>query len=96
MAEELSEREQELRRPPLPYSLVLRLRDAAVAMDVICLYVDVEQAALQGFYRIAETELVAAQEASLSPRPSPYVLRSQPPHGRRCRHRILPRSRGRD
>ncbi len=65
MADELSEREQALRRLPLPYSLALRLRDAGVATDVICLYVDVEQAALQGFYRIAEAKLVAAQEASL-------------------------------
>ena len=64
MADELSEREQALRRMPLSYSLALRLRDAGVAADVICLYVNVEQAALDGFYRIAEAKLVAAQEAA--------------------------------
>jgi hypothetical protein len=45
MADELSEREQALRRLPLSYSLALRLRDAGVAADVICPYVNVEQAA---------------------------------------------------
>jgi len=54
MADELSEREQALRRLPLPYSLALRLRDAGVAADVICQYVNVERAALDGLYRIAE------------------------------------------
>jgi hypothetical protein len=64
MADERSEREQALRRLPLPYSLALRLRDAGVAADVICLYVNLEQTALDGFYRIAEAKLVAAQEAA--------------------------------
>jgi len=36
MADELSGREQALRRLPLPYSLALRLRDVGVAADVIC------------------------------------------------------------
>ena len=63
MAVDLSEREQALRRLPLPYSLALRLRDAGVAADVICQYVDVEQAALDGLYRIAEAKLLAAQRA---------------------------------
>ena len=61
MADELSEREQALRRLPLPYSLALRLRDAGVATDVICQYVNVEQAALDGLYGIAEAKLMAAQ-----------------------------------
>ena len=65
MTDEFRQHEQALRRLPLPYSLALRLRDAGVATDVICLYVDVEQAALESFYRIAEAKLVAAQEASL-------------------------------
>ena len=64
MADELSERERALRRLPLPYSLALRLRDAGVAADVICQYVNVEQAALDGLYRIAEAKLLAAQEAA--------------------------------
>jgi hypothetical protein len=64
MADVLSEREQALRRLPLSYSLSLRLRDAGVAADVICQYVNVEQAALDGFYRIAEAKLAAAQEAA--------------------------------
>ena len=64
MAEELIQREQALRRLPLPYSLALRLRDAGVAADVICQYVNVEQAALDGLYRIAEAKLLAAQKAT--------------------------------
>ena len=60
--DEFSERERALRRLPLTYSLALRLRDAGVAADVICLYVNVDATALAGFYRIAEAKLVAAQE----------------------------------
>ena len=56
------EREQALRKLPLPYSLALRLRDAGVATDVICQYVNVEQAALGGFYRIAEAKLSAEHQ----------------------------------
>jgi hypothetical protein len=44
--------------------LALRLRDAHVTADVICLYVNVEQTALDCFFRIAEAKLVAAQEAA--------------------------------
>jgi hypothetical protein len=58
---ELSARERALRKLPLPYSLALRLRDAGVAPDVVCEYLDVEEASLEGFYRIAEAKLVAAQ-----------------------------------
>ena len=61
---DLSEREQALRRLPLPYSLALRLRDAGVAADVICQYVNVERAALDGLYRIAEAKLLAAQKTT--------------------------------
>jgi hypothetical protein len=61
MDNELSERERALRRLPLPYALALRLRDAGVARDEISAYVNVEQAALDGFYRIAEAKLRAAQ-----------------------------------
>ena len=63
MTDESSQREQALRRLPLPYSLALRLRDAGVAADVICQYVNVEEAALLGVYRIAEAKLIAAQKA---------------------------------
>jgi len=49
---------------PLAYSLALRLRDAGVASDVICQYVNVEQPALDGLYRIAEAKLLAAQQTS--------------------------------
>ena len=59
MADEPSQRERALRRLPLPYSLALRLRDAGVAADVICQYVNIEQAALDGLYRIAEAKLLA-------------------------------------
>ena len=58
MTGELSEREQVLRRLPLPYSLALRLRDAGVAAEVICVYLNVERAALDGFYRIAEAKFI--------------------------------------
>ena len=57
----LSEREQVLRRLPLPYSLALRLRDAGVAAEVICVYLNVERGALDGFYRIAEAKFIAVQ-----------------------------------
>ena len=63
MTDELGERELALRRLPLPYSLALRLRDAGVATDVICQYVNIEQAALDGLYRIAEAKLLAAKKA---------------------------------
>jgi hypothetical protein len=64
VADELSERERALHGLPLPYSLALRLRDAGVAVDMICQYVNVEQAALDGLYRIAEAKLLAAQKAT--------------------------------
>jgi len=48
MADELTIREAALRKLPLPYSLVLRLRDAGVADEVICDYVDIGPAALPG------------------------------------------------
>lgn len=62
MADEPTEREQALRKLPLPYSLALRLRDAGVAPEVICEYVGIEEAAMQGVYRIAEEKLLAARE----------------------------------
>lgn len=66
MAAEVSEREQALRRLSLPYSLALRLRDAGIAADcdVICEYVNIERAALDGLYRIAEAKLIAAYQAT--------------------------------
>ena len=64
MTDEFRTREQALRRLPLPYSLALRLRDAGVDADVICQYVNVERAALDGLYRIAEAKLLAAQQTS--------------------------------
>jgi hypothetical protein len=64
MADELSQREQALRRLPLPYSLALRLRDAGISADLICRYVDVELAALDGLYRMAEAKLLAAQNVT--------------------------------
>ena len=60
MADKFRQAEQALRRLPLPYSLALRLRDAGVAADVICQYVNVERAVLDGVYRIAEAKFVAA------------------------------------
>jgi hypothetical protein len=67
MADELSGRERALRALPLPYSLALRLRDAGVAADVVCEYVNVEADALESVYRMAEAKLVAAQERMNTP-----------------------------
>ena len=92
MADELREREQALRRLPLPYSLALRLRDAGVAADVICQYVNVDQAALDGLYRIAEAKLVAAQKATTAAATTSASDEGRP----RCcpaAKRRLPRSR---
>ena len=62
MGDELNARERALRKLPLPYSLALRLRDAGVAAELVCEYLDVEDAGLDGLYRVAEAKLVAAQE----------------------------------
>ena len=62
VADDHSEREKALRKLPLPYSLALRLRDAGVAREVVCEYVGVEEAALDGLYRIAEAKLIALQK----------------------------------
>lgn len=62
MTDELSDREQALRKLPLPYSLALRLRDAGAAAEVICEYLGVEQASLDGIYRVAAAKLHNAQE----------------------------------
>lgn len=62
VVDEPSEREQALRKLPLPYSLALRLRHAGVAPEVICEYLGIEEAAIRGVYRIAEAKLLAARE----------------------------------
>ena len=64
VADELSERERALRRLPLPYSLALRLRDAGTSADVVCQYLNIELAALDGLYRMAEAKLLAAQNVT--------------------------------
>ena len=61
MADELTSHERALRKLPLPYSLALRLRDAGVAPEVVSEYVGVDEAALDGVYRIAEAKLSAAE-----------------------------------
>ena len=60
MTEQLTSHESALRKLPLPYSLALRLREAGVAPQVVSEYVGVEEAALDGVYRIAEAKLSAA------------------------------------
>jgi hypothetical protein len=62
MGRELPAREQALRKLPLPYSLALRLRDAGVAPEVVCEYLDVELDALEGIYRMAEAKLRGSSE----------------------------------
>ena len=66
MADELSSHESALRKLPLPYSLALRLRDAGVAPDVVSEYVGVDEAALEGIYRIAEAKLISTEGQLLS------------------------------
>lgn len=51
-----------------PYSLGLRLRDAKVAPEVICDYLDVEVDNLDAFYRLAEAKLAAAESRIAAPR----------------------------
>ena len=48
----------------MPYSLALRLRDAGVAPEVVSEYVGVDEAALDGVYRIAEAKLSAAERGA--------------------------------
>jgi len=60
---DLSAHEFALRKLPLPYSLALRLRDAGVAPAVVSEYVGVEEAALDGVYRMAEAKLDAVKTA---------------------------------
>ncbi|MBS1693410.1 MAG: hypothetical protein JST91_14440 [Actinobacteria bacterium] len=60
MTDDITARERALRALPLPYSLALRLRDAGVAPDQVCEYVDIDEESLDGFYRIAEAKLMAA------------------------------------
>ncbi|WP_071289426.1 hypothetical protein [Mycolicibacterium llatzerense] len=59
MARDAARYEHALRQLPLPYSLALRLRDAGVASDVICEYVDVEPSALVSLFQLAEAKLAA-------------------------------------
>ena len=51
-----------LRKLPLPYSLALRLRNAGVAREVVCEYIGIEDASLDGIYRIGEAKLMALQK----------------------------------
>jgi hypothetical protein len=62
VADDVSEREEALRKLPLPYSLALRLRDAGVARELICEYIGVEDASLDGVYLLAEAKLMALQK----------------------------------
>ncbi len=62
VANELTSHESALRKLPLPYSLALRLREAGVAPEVVSEYVGVDEAALDGVYRIAEAKLSAAED----------------------------------
>jgi hypothetical protein len=91
MADELSEREQALRRLPLPYSLALRLRDGGVAAEVICQYVNVERAAQAGLYRIAEAKLPCGATGNRRPLPRVALTHADRTtfgsRGQRYRHR---------
>jgi hypothetical protein len=63
VADQLSAHESALRKLPLPYSLALRLRDAGVAPEIVSEYIGVDEAALDGVYRIAEAKLMSARGA---------------------------------
>ncbi|MDF3311114.1 hypothetical protein P3H15_39635 [Rhodococcus sp. T2V] len=62
MSTPLTPREQALRRLPHPYSLALRLRDAGVADDQICTYldIDIDTHALPTLLDLADAKLAAA------------------------------------
>ncbi|MGE2717271.1 hypothetical protein ACQI4L_24710 [Mycolicibacterium litorale] len=57
MSDDTTSYERALRKLPLSYSLALRLRDAGVASDLICEYLAVEEASLNGIFSIAEAKL---------------------------------------
>lgn len=80
MADDLSEREAALRKLPVPYSLALRLRQAGVAREVICEYVGVEDASLDGIYRIADEKLSALQAQREAPAKDPPIRASRVQH----------------
>lgn len=61
MTSSMSRRERALRALSAPYSLGLRLREAGVAPEVICDYLDVELDNLDSFYRLADAKLAAAE-----------------------------------
>jgi hypothetical protein len=61
MADGLSLRELALPKLSLPYSLALTARRGSRCRSGLP-YLDVEQTALHGFYRIAEAKLIAAQD----------------------------------
>lgn len=60
MTPPLTPREQALRRLPHPYSLALRLRDAGVADDQMCTYLDIDTHALPPLLELADAKLTAA------------------------------------
>ncbi|MFD7011122.1 hypothetical protein [Rhodococcus jostii] len=60
MASSLTPRERALRRLPHPYSLALRLRDAGVADDQMCTYLDIDAHALPPLLELADAKLTAA------------------------------------
>jgi hypothetical protein len=80
VADDLSGREAALRKLPVPYSLALRLREAGVAREVICEYVGVEDASLDGIYRIADEKLFALQTQREAPVKDPPIRASRVQH----------------
>ncbi|WP_072951776.1 hypothetical protein [Rhodococcus koreensis] len=69
MTTPLTPREQALRRLPQPYSLALRLRDAGVAEDQMCTYLDIDVHALPPLLEIADAKLTAALRTTPKPEP---------------------------
>ena len=55
----VSEREVRLQRLPVRYSLALRLRDAGVNDDVICIYLEIEPEGLPTLLALAEAKYAA-------------------------------------
>lgn len=60
----MASRELALRRLPRSYSLALRLRDAGVADEVMCDYLDVEPEGLPSLLRLAEAKLSVLERQS--------------------------------
>ena len=56
----------------------LRLRDAGVAPEIVCEYLNVEEPSLEGLYRMAEAKLSAARHRHISQQRATSLSRGGP------------------